>query len=274
MLFDLQGKRRRLVQATYLTLAVLMGGGLVLFGIGGDVTGGLLSEGGIFSGDGGGDVEEQQDERLRDAENALRSNPRDTEALATVVQVRFNKATNQQDEATGAYNARGRSELFAATDAWQRYLATNPSPPSADVAELMTDIYALVGQYKRAQRTAQIVADQNPSVDAFLALAQYATYAKDKKDARKAGDKAIELAADDERADIKRQVKDILKSKAPPQAPAEPPPGEKNVFEEPGQEGQGGASTTPGGGGAPPGGGPAPPGGGGGQPPGGQGGGR
>src|ERR671914_482748 len=42
MLFDLQGKRRRVVQATYLTLAVLMGGGLVLFGIGGDVSGGLF----------------------------------------------------------------------------------------------------------------------------------------------------------------------------------------------------------------------------------------
>ena len=37
MLFDLQGKRRRVVQATYLTLALLMGGGLVFFGIGSDV---------------------------------------------------------------------------------------------------------------------------------------------------------------------------------------------------------------------------------------------
>ena len=42
MLFDLRGRRRRAVQATYLTLAVLMGGGLVLFGIGGDVSGGLV----------------------------------------------------------------------------------------------------------------------------------------------------------------------------------------------------------------------------------------
>ena len=43
MLFDLRGRRRRLVQATYLSLAVLMGGGLVLFGIGGDVSGGLFN---------------------------------------------------------------------------------------------------------------------------------------------------------------------------------------------------------------------------------------
>ena len=39
MLFDLRGRRRRAVQATYLMLAVLMGGGLVLFGIGGDASG-------------------------------------------------------------------------------------------------------------------------------------------------------------------------------------------------------------------------------------------
>ena len=43
MLFDLRGKRRRLVQFTYLMLALLMGGGLVLFGIGGDVSGGLFN---------------------------------------------------------------------------------------------------------------------------------------------------------------------------------------------------------------------------------------
>jgi tetratricopeptide (TPR) repeat protein len=253
MLFDLRGRRRRAVQATYLTLAVLMGGGLVLFGIGGDVTGGLLSEGGIFSGDGGkSEVEEQQDERLRDAQAELRTNPQNTEALATVVQVHFNKATGERDEATGAFNARGRSELFAAVDAWQRYLATNPDPPSADVAELMTDIYALTGEYKRAQQSAQVVANQNPSVDAFLALTQYATYAKDKRAARRAGDKAIELAADDEREDIEQLVKETLKQKAPPQAPAEAPPGGGggNVFQEPGQEGQqgggqGGATPPP-----------------------------
>jgi len=50
MLFDLQGKRRRMVQVVYLTLAILMGGGLVLFGIGGDVQGGIFD---AFTGEGG-----------------------------------------------------------------------------------------------------------------------------------------------------------------------------------------------------------------------------
>ena len=43
MLFDLQGKRRRVVQGTYLVLAILLGGGLVLFGVGsGNISGGLF----------------------------------------------------------------------------------------------------------------------------------------------------------------------------------------------------------------------------------------
>ena len=51
MLFDLRGRRRRAVQGTYLVLAMLMGGGLVLFGVGGSVSGGLLD---AFKSDGGG----------------------------------------------------------------------------------------------------------------------------------------------------------------------------------------------------------------------------
>jgi hypothetical protein len=45
MLFDLRSRgRRRTVQAVYLTLAILMGGGLVLFGVGaGNGIGGLLN---------------------------------------------------------------------------------------------------------------------------------------------------------------------------------------------------------------------------------------
>ena len=43
MLFDLRGRgRRRTVQAIYLSLAILMGGGLVLFGIGSDQSGGIV----------------------------------------------------------------------------------------------------------------------------------------------------------------------------------------------------------------------------------------
>ena len=65
MLFDLRGSgRRRVVKIVYITLAFLMGGGLVLFGIGGGgaLPGGLVDA--ITEGGGGGDVGA---DRFRDA---------------------------------------------------------------------------------------------------------------------------------------------------------------------------------------------------------------
>ena len=68
MLFDLRGRgRRRTVQAIYLTLAVLMGGGLVLFGIGGSVSGGLFDAVGLT---GGGGSSSSANEQLQKQEKA------------------------------------------------------------------------------------------------------------------------------------------------------------------------------------------------------------
>ena len=58
MLFDLRSRgRRRTVQAVYLGLALLMGGGLVLFGVGaGNGFGGILN---AFTGNGSGGSQKQ-----------------------------------------------------------------------------------------------------------------------------------------------------------------------------------------------------------------------
>src|SRR4051794_24382322 len=74
MLFDLRGRgRRRTVQVIYLGLAVLMGGGLVLFGIGGNTNGGLFD---AFKNDAG---QNQGTDRLQKevdaARAAARANP-------------------------------------------------------------------------------------------------------------------------------------------------------------------------------------------------------
>ena len=76
MLFDLRGRRRRAVQATYLMLALLMGGGLVLFGIGGDVSGGLVD---AFKGGGGGSsTDSALEDRVDKAGGAARRRTRRT----------------------------------------------------------------------------------------------------------------------------------------------------------------------------------------------------
>src|SRR5918995_2990572 len=94
MLFDLRGSgRRRVVKVVYITLAFLMGGGLILFGIGGGgaLSGGLVDA--ITESEGGGD----SGDRLRDQEAAAtakaRANPTDADAWAAVARARFSLAS-------------------------------------------------------------------------------------------------------------------------------------------------------------------------------------
>ena len=76
MLFDLRGRgRRRTVKIVYVTLAFLMGGGLVLFGIGGGgaVSGGLVDA--LTGGSGGGDTGTERFVKSERAAAAHRGEP-------------------------------------------------------------------------------------------------------------------------------------------------------------------------------------------------------
>src|SRR5204862_5861190 len=78
MLFDLRGAgRRRTVQGIYLGLAILMGGGLVLFGVGGNVGGGLLD---AVKGNGSGSSSNTFEKRVQRLEKQLRINPQNAGA--------------------------------------------------------------------------------------------------------------------------------------------------------------------------------------------------
>lgn len=206
MLFDLGGRRRRVVQATYLLLAVLMGGGLVLFGIGGDVSGGLFD---AFSerrssSDGAGLVEQ----RIERAETRLAANPKDANALEEIVRARYQLASQSADPETGAFGPEARAHLRAAGRAWQRYLALDPEPPDPGLASLMVQAYGEAGinQPERAVRAAEIVAEARPSAQAFLLLTRYASLAGQTRTADLAGDRAIELAPRDQKDLVREQV--------------------------------------------------------------------
>src|SRR5918997_6289454 len=112
MLFDLKGKRRRVVQAVYLTLAVLMAGGLVFFGIGSDVSGGLFDAFSERGGDSGGNSAIQK--RVEAAEARLKRNPRDEAALKEVVRGRYQLAGQTADPNTLRYTREGKAELTRA----------------------------------------------------------------------------------------------------------------------------------------------------------------
>src|SRR5215212_10469226 len=93
MLFDLRGRGgRRTVKIVYITLALLMGGGLVLFGIGGGgaMQGGLVD---AITGSSGGDTGiERFETKERAALRAAQQRPQDPAAWAALARARVQTA--------------------------------------------------------------------------------------------------------------------------------------------------------------------------------------
>ena len=209
MLFDLQGKRRRVVQGTYLALAVLMGGGLVLFGIGGDVQSGLFDA--FRETRGGGSGGSLVEDRVERADERLRRNPRDQAALRDAVRGHYQLAAQDVDPNTGAFSARGKAELAKAGAAWERYLATNPERPDDRLAALMVQAYSQNGlnQPAKAATAAEILTDTQPSSESFLQLALYARLAGQTRKADLAAERAVELAPRSERKAVRQQIQQI-----------------------------------------------------------------
>src|SRR3954447_20423103 len=119
MLFDLRGRRRRDVQATYLTLAVLMGGGLVLFGIGGNVSGGLFD---AFKDNNSSPGDQQAQKRVEKNRKVLARSPQNVPVLKALVRDEYQLASSQLPQNALAFPKGARDELQAASTYWQRYL--------------------------------------------------------------------------------------------------------------------------------------------------------
>ena len=213
MLFDLRGRRRRVVQVVYLTLALLLGGGLVLFGIGGDVSGGLVD---AFKGGGGQSTDSALEDRVDREEERLQANPGDQRLLQELVRDYYSLATSQRESGSVAFPADAKDELRKAGSYWQRYLES-ADDPNADSATVALQIYgqAALNRPKEEQRAAAIIAREANDPVSYLRLVQIATRAGDTRTADLAGQKAIELAPKGQKKAIRQQVKAL---KAPPEA--------------------------------------------------------
>jgi hypothetical protein len=205
MLFDLRGRRRRLVQATYLMLALLLGGGLVLFGIGGDVSGGLFN---AFEGDGGGgDATQAIEEQIDRQEQRLARDPQNAAVLAALTRSYYNLAAAQIPSG-GTFTDEAKADLRRAAAYWDRYreAAERPDPSLAGLAVQMFDPTAL-NQPERAMQAALIVAERTDDPNAYLRVVQYATLAGDERTSDLAGQQAVELAPKNQRQAVRQQLK-------------------------------------------------------------------
>lgn len=196
MLFDLQSRsRKNIVRLIYLWLAILMGGGLVLFGIGTGVEGSGLFD--IFSNSGSDTAAEISRAETRWS-RAVSRNPRDAAAWAQLARARYQTAGlgDNYDETTGTFTRSGREKLEQAVQAWERHLALEPDRPDVAVARLMANAFSETGLDRPADAAAamEVVTAQEPSASAYGALAQYAYLADQMRKGDLAARKAVELA--------------------------------------------------------------------------------
>ena len=209
MLFDLRGRRRRAVQATYLTLAVLMGGGLVLFGVGSDAPQGLVDA--FTDSDGGSDVDSQLQDRIDRQEDRLKASPQNAAVLAELVRLNYQAASAQVPSGSSAFPEDSKDELRRAGAYWDRYLAATSNDPDPGLARLALNVFDAGGINRpgKAKEAARIVAADANDSQTYLLLVQRAQAAGDKRTAQLAAQKAVDLAPKDQKKQVEKVAKQL-----------------------------------------------------------------
>ncbi len=210
MLFDLRGRgRRRTVQGVYLTLAILMGGGLVLFGVGaGNGLGGLLN---AFTGNGSGSNQSQVvSAQEKTALKAVKADPNSASAWSALVQARWTTAeqggTLNATTGVTTFTASGKKKLAQTTQAWQRYLQLTKRP-DPNLAVLAARAYAYQGDYTGAAGAWQVEAAANPTeLKGYECLAVSAYAAKQTRVGDLAMNKALTMVPKAAQVTLKTQI--------------------------------------------------------------------
>ena len=196
------------MQAVYLFLAVLIGGGLVLFGVGaGNGLGGLLN--GLT---GGGSTAGQQSAISQAEKNAIKATTRDPNnaaAWVNLIQARWSTARSSNayvDPNTGQFTAAGKKELTALGQDYQRYkpLVKQPDP---NVSILAARANQYLGNYSAAATTWSDITTANPTeATAFECLAANAYAANQTRTGDLASAKALSLVPKVQRTLLKSNI--------------------------------------------------------------------
>jgi hypothetical protein len=208
MLFDLRSRgRRTTVRGVYLGLAILMGGGLILFGVGTGVSGGGLLN--AFSSGGGSNQGSVVSSAEKQALAATRLHPGDPAAWAQLVQARWTAAGEggNFNSQTGQFTPSGRRKVAQAVQAWQRYLSLTGGTDPSGIAVLAARAYAALGDYAGAANAWDVETLANPTeVKGFECLAASAYAAKQDRKGDLALTKALSMVPKTQRPLLKQQI--------------------------------------------------------------------
>jgi hypothetical protein len=216
MLFDLRGRgRRRTVRVVYLGLAILFGLSFIGFGVGTGLGGGGIFEGlfGSKESTGGSTYGKQ----VSSAEVRTRTHPNEAAAWAALANARVHEASQSEffDESTQKFTSQGKEVLAKASNAWNRYIALNPSKPDVTTAQEMLRVYGQEGLNQPAaavEAMQLVIAAKPPSAALYGNLAAFAYQAKNPGLGDLAAKKAVSLSPSAQRAKVASELARIKKN--------------------------------------------------------------
>lgn len=225
MLFDLRGRRKRVIQVIYVILAILMAASLVVIGMPGGLN--PFSSGTTSINK---DAAEANVERAERLQTRLASEPNNENVARELIRARFSAGQSlySVDEQTGQSEITEDAtvQLEMAADAWSRYVKMTGNEPDPEVAQLMAQVLftlaqgSTVAQFQAniedAAEAQKFVADDavkaekqgGPSAaNQLTTLAIYQLYAQEFAAAEKTREKALDATrSDDERKQIQQQL--------------------------------------------------------------------
>jgi hypothetical protein len=212
MLFDLRGRgRRRTVRILYTGLALLMGVGLVGFGVGGGFGGG-----GILSGLSKGENESggaSYSSQIKKYRKLTQEQPSNASAWENLTKALLHEGGNEAyTTSAGAVTSKGKELFHETAQAWSGYIALNPPKPNAELAQLMETVYGESGLNEPAKEVEvlQIAVVARPTDAAlYAALAEYAYKAHNVRVGDLASAKAIGLVPAAERTKLKDELAEV-----------------------------------------------------------------
>jgi hypothetical protein len=207
MLFDLRGRgRRRTVRTLYIGLALLMGVGLVGFGIGNGVGGGgLLNAASKNEGSGGVSFSDQ----IKKYKKLTQQQPSNIGAWEKLTDAQLHEAGGEAYVTRTGVTSKGKELYAQVAQSWRSYRALNPAKPNSELAQRMVSVFGEEGLNDPAATVSVlliVVAAKPTSAALYGKLALYAYKAKNLRVGDLASEKAVSLAPVADRPRLKTEL--------------------------------------------------------------------